>query len=188
MNTPLGLGESSDFNPRSREGSDAYRGERRRNEKNFNPRSREGSDEYRKLQRAIRYDFNPRSREGSDQKMRNFELVSWISIHAPARGATFYTSRTWRRKRKDFNPRSREGSDIYLEVDSEAQENFNPRSREGSDHGDYKISKGWFISIHAPARGATRKRKDIIQRDNNISIHAPARGATKSLINYHRGY
>ena len=38
---------------------------------------------------------------------------------------------------------------------------------------------GW-ISIHAPARGATVEIKESRQR-LSISIHAPARGATRRL-------
>ena len=56
-----------------------------------------------------------------------------------------------------FNPRSREGSDCVVEYLLEIQDSFNPRSREGSD-------KFFFVSIHVPAR---------------VSIHAPARGATR---------
>ena len=55
---------------------------------NFNPRSREGSDEYRIQSVETTFDFNPRSREGSDMissaAMRNIG----ISIHAPVKGAT----------------------------------------------------------------------------------------------------
>ena len=57
---------------------------------------------------------------------------------------------------------------------------FNPRSREGSDKAP---REKWFsdgISIHAPARGATRMSKKIKCCDC-ISIHAPARGATLGL-------
>ena len=80
----------SDFNPRSREGSDdnknqppcgTYqfqstlpRGERpgasgdAGSEADFNPRSREGSDRYADSSKEFRAgDFNPRSREGSDE-------------------------------------------------------------------------------------------------------------------------
>ena len=37
------------------------------------------------------------------------------------------------------------------------------------------------VSIHAPARGATHRRK-AKQEQDNVSIHAPARGATKEDI------
>ena len=83
--------------------------------------------------RQINY-FNPRSREGSD---RNRILHS--------RGHT------------DFNPRSREGSDTPKESVYCHPENFNPRSREGSDAilgGPANRKKP--ISIHAPAKGATK--------------------------------
>ena len=56
-----------------------------------------------------------------------------ISIHAPARGATFPAESYAAACRVDFNPRSREGSDVCL--------------------GDPDLAED--ISIHAPARGAT---------------------------------
>ena len=104
------------FNPRSREGSDSdyfrcycYPG-------NFNPRSREGSDEHERLYCSGNRNFNPRSREGSDSKvnasvadMRRFQstlprrerhvrifplsFLGGISIHAPAKGATWHTDK-----------------------------------------------------------------------------------------------
>ena len=43
------------------------------------------------------------------------------------------------------------------------------------------------ISIHAPARGATRQ-VGTCRRYHCISIHAPARGATFSLRNNFRGW
>ena len=39
---------------------------------------------------------------------------------------------------------------------------------------------GWLlVSIHAPVRGATLLRDDVVP-DNMVSIHAPVRGATWS--------
>ena len=58
---------------------------------------------------------------------------------------------------------------------------FNPRSREGSDLKGSLLSCNQIISIHAPARGATRdmlRPADIL----HISIHAPARGATARIV------
>ena len=63
---------------------------------------------------------------------------------------------------------------------------FNPRSREGSDNaGILRIDKDSVISIHAPARGAT-KRFDCKWIRHRISIHAPARGATANITNFHQ--
>ena len=55
----------------------------------FNPRSREGSDVVVSNWLSYQKDFNPRSREGSDQHC--IHLIPYlinISIHAPAKGAT----------------------------------------------------------------------------------------------------
>ncbi len=83
---------------------------------NFNPRSREGSDEHERLYCSGNRNFNPRSREGSDSKvnasvadMRRFQstlprrerhvrifplsFLGGISIHAPAKGATWHTDK-----------------------------------------------------------------------------------------------
>ena len=56
---------------------------------------------------------------------------------------------------------------------------FNPRSREGSDIFRCQNSQREPISIHAPARGATRQYFHCCLL-LHISIHAPARGATRS--------
>ena len=61
---------------------------------------------------------------------------------------------------------------------------FNSRPRTGGDRAAELYGMGFFISIHAPARGATQytsQWNSIIQ----ISIHAPARGAT---IDFHTLY
>ena len=151
----------------------------------------------RLLVTAIEQNFNPRSREGSDPRYVDVIVDRWISIHAPARGAT---------------RRAESGRHVR---------NFNPRSREGSDSDGELVDLLKEISIHAPARGATiytgglakvtlfqstlprgerhHKKFQILlflyfnprsregsdykglrhqQRTCCISIHAPARGAT----------
>ena len=80
-----------------------------------------------------------------------------ISIHAPARGATTGMEQKLSQY-TDFNPRTREGCDTLLRIcDLHQSPYFNPRTREGCDHLDLDdIEKTLEISIHAPARGATR--------------------------------
>ena len=56
----------TDFNPRSREGSDPVLLFAVKLAGNFNPRSREGSDNFFDRVFYIFQNFNPRSREGSD--------------------------------------------------------------------------------------------------------------------------
>ncbi len=56
-----------------------------------------------------------------------------------------------------FNPRSRTGSDTYALVAVVWLGCFNPRSRTGSDRCSSQFSHTtWEVSIHAPARGATK--------------------------------
>ena len=123
-----------------------------------------------------------------------------ISIHAPARGAT-YCSLLHKTPKKDFNPRSREGSDKIISkvvfVCVQFQSTL-PRGERLIQLVTDSYNKG--ISIHAPARGATisptplsiccfrfqstlprgeRPRLINMLADKiKISIHAPARGAT----------
>ena len=59
----------------------------------FNPRSREGSDFSQNFARLILLNFNPRSREGSDATVGTCNCHASISIHAPARGATAILSK-----------------------------------------------------------------------------------------------
>ena len=54
---------------------------------------------------------------------------------------------------------------------------FNPRAREGRDDEAIVLVNNATVSIHAPARGATRLETGVFQ-DSKVSIHAPARGAT----------
>ena len=123
-------------------------------------------------------DFNPRSREGSDLKAlidgiaipisihapaRGATIraclvffLQCISIHAPARGATSYGSRNscLKFQFQSTLPRGERLSN-YLDCLG-SNPNFNPRSREGSDM-KKRVMEPYttFISIHAPARGAT---------------------------------
>ena len=146
--------------------------------------------------------FNPRSREGSDL----FVAVKvWypmkISIHAPAKGATYLQiTIPIRQQFQSTLPRRERPVRSCQGVVS--HENFNPRSREGSDISANNYSNTTAISIHAPAKGATtllllsfqiffhfnprsREGSDPVWYSffifRNISIHAPAKGATDML-------
>ena len=78
--------------------------------------------------------FNPRTREGCDRPGSDGNTTP-----------------------RHFNPRTREGCDSSHSKNSDALSHFNPRTREGCD--DALVScadKVLDISIHAPARGATK--------------------------------
>ena len=75
--------------------------------------------------------------------------VSYISIHAPVKGATFLQLRD-RRLPADFNPRTREGYDTIESVEANAQTLY-------GCYTTYKhvILFSHHISIPAPVKGAT---------------------------------
>ena len=106
-----------------------------------------------------------------------------ISIHAPAKGATSAMSSFWTLE-TNFNPRTREGCDCFrCQWSIPLWRNFNPRTREGCDVIFCKSFWTILISIHAPAKGATRVPSGSCVVFH-ISIHAPAKGAT----NYYEGF
>ena len=76
------------FNPRPRAGGDSLFLLSMKKMISFNPRPRAGGD------RLLRYavpsfsGFNPRPRAGGDLRRSVMACMLWVSIHAPARGAT----------------------------------------------------------------------------------------------------
>jgi len=167
--------------------------------------------------------FNPRARAGRDNLADLLGVVVEVSIHAPARGATELEAD--RRVVVEFQSTRPRGARLAGKMFPAASLSFNPRARAGRDPGAYLLSlrcetfqstrprgarpeemKGEtepsFVSIHAPARGATLggelypsclqfqstrprgARPDSSCRGLDrveVSIHAPARGATPSF-------
>ena len=192
----------TDFNPRSREGSDTMSKKLSKKPIDFNPRSREGSDPEGVYVYVIPKKFQSTLPRGERQRAAgNQHGNASISIHAPARGAT---ETAWKLEKTEpyFNPRSREGSDPSSYPFGSISPYFNPRSREGSDQELQKHHSWPLISIRAPARGATsinsvscgnvflfqsalprgERQRILIPfiRSGLISIRAPARGATSA--------
>ena len=80
-----------------------------------------------------------------------------------------------------FNPRARGGRDLYRRLLPVLPSGFNPRARGGRDGfvcSAYAHIR--FVSIHAPAGGATALMAFAGLRPG-VSIHAPAGGATRYL-------
>ena len=105
------------------------------------------------------YSINPISihapARGATQELLQQSYIHSISIHAPARGATctvlmgygeIVFQSTLPRGERPLLSHLMCHLDMY----------FNPRSREGSDFKDLLASFEQDISIHAPARGATK--------------------------------
>ena len=167
------------FNPRPRAGGDPRPGRALRPGHRFNPRPRAGGDtkDVGGSLSAIAFQSTP-PRGGRLEKALDIHAAQ-VSIHAPARGATFrpLLSPCFP---VSFNPRPRAGGDKALLGGvsyvlafqstpprggrqnqwfsrSGASRRFNPRPRAG---GDRYVRNGAsalvVVSIHAPARGATR--------------------------------
>ena len=149
----LRFGNLGGFNPRSREGSDAPnfrhylanflfqstlpRGERLSakhkgwGKRRFNPRSREGSDVARILNRLLVAVSIHAPARGATYVLNREKRAVFVSIHAPARGAT-------------FSPQKKSGEPLFQSTLPRGERRrsvrrrerircFNPRSREGSD-------------------------------------------------------
>ena len=82
---------TTDFNPRLREGGDNGWLYIQTLQRNFNPRLREGGDKEYHRNNGGKKNFNPRLREGGDGIQRHNRLEeSKISIHASAKEATIF--------------------------------------------------------------------------------------------------
>ena len=133
------------------------------------------------------------------------ESLYFISIHAPAWGATFYSDAGFcnlqfqstlpRGERPEtpvtsatsitnFNPRSRVGSDFMYRLLHQPSKNFNPRSRVGSDCISPVNGRKRTISIHAPAWGATKVPcPDLLQ---SIFQSTLPRGERRKMMRWKR--
>ena len=124
------------------------------------------------------FGFNPRSRTGSDEYLSiKKKIRNHVSIHAPARGATFIFVIDFDKSER-FNPRSRTGSDRKVEIGTTIYLGFNPRSRTGSDprYGGFDVTP---ISFNPRSRtGSDEAPICGLDLFIAVSIHAPARGAT----------
>ena len=98
--------------------------------------------------------FNPRSHAGSDALGAGHDLLCFVSIHAPTRGAT--------------------GNEYEMVRPTMFQSTLPRGERRGQG---YAMGGGKEVSIHAPTRGATRAYMRV-SSNSNVSIHAPTRGAT----------
>ena len=99
--------------------------------------------------------FNSRAREGRDYFPPSNQIAHYVSIHAPARGATSLRP-IW-----SYPPLTFQFT----------------RPRGARPESPRKRPNDYAVSIHAPARGATLGLEQF-SNDVWVSIHAPARGAT----------
>ena len=104
---------------------------------------------------------------------------TFISIHAPAKGATRPLTRPSSSARY-FNPRSREGSDVQRLLSKRTQYHFNPRSREGSDNSSSHSCRQ-IKNFNPRSREGSDGDQAVFTPVSVISIHAPVKGATATI-------
>ena len=146
--------------------------------------------------------FNPRARAGRDHATcaRYSHIDCDVSIHAPARGATLHHRRTVRSMQMFQSTRPRGARRATARPIGKTQLFQSTRPRGARRHVAQPSTNVIVVSIHAPARGATRSwpplaigfrrfqstrprgarpvQRGILPGCLRVSIHAPARGAT----------
>ena len=98
----------------------------------FNPRAREGRDCCTGVLMIWSKCFNPRAREGRDWRKRVEAGNCFVSIHAPARGATMQTKQS--KGSKMFQSTRPRGARLWKKKYPLRICSFNPRAREGRDY------------------------------------------------------
>ncbi len=165
------------FNSRAREGRDRTKRPFTNLAKCFNSRAREGRDHRASRENWRVSCFNSRAREGRDLAARKDGRSHDLFQFTRPRGARHQSGCNAQPPNTGFNSRAREGRDYRPAVRSSRWPSFNSRAREGRDRcWSCRFRRGW-VSIHAPARGATF-RPILVHPRPFVSIHAPARGAT----------
>ncbi len=141
----------------------------------FNPRTREGCDACRQKSYRIRLSFNPRTREGCDLvDVMAASLRAFQSTH-PRRVRHYYLNEYLRVF--SFNPRTREGCDplnFYQNQDRRFQSTHPRRVRRSCS---FTCSCAWWFQSTHPRRVRLVARP--LASQHSVSIHAPAKGATR---------
>ena len=132
------------FNPRPRAGGDASRRQERASGRRFQSTPPRGGRPSSRVDRAARVRFQstpPRGGRPSCCCRPDGSRVR-VSIHAPARGATFLND-AGRTPAPSFNPRPRAGGDrVLLRITRPA--GFNPRPRAGGDQIEARRPREWL--------------------------------------------
>ena len=104
--------------------------------------------------------------------------ILYISIHAPARGATHFLELALTIFPISIHAPARGATTVMLFRINRSRLFQSALPRGERQAGQREPAQQRQISIHAPARGATFNVVSFTM-PNVISIHAPARGATK---------
>ena len=108
------------------------------------------------------------------------DIAIGVSIHGP-RGARQRQAEQSSPK-ECFNPRARVGRDSCQGARNPASTSFNPRARAGRDSGTFSGRNPVDMFQSTRPRGARQRHLQRAEPRRYVSIHAPARGATTVII------
>ena len=120
--------------------------------------------------------FNSRARKGRDKEELGKGDEKMVSIHAPARGATC-ASRTHCRSCRRFNSRARKGRDRQFRQRTKGLQ-FQFTRPQGARR-TIAVTIGAALCLNSRARKGRDLVADSERFRDVVSIHAPARGATR---------
>ena len=160
--------EITDFNPRSRKGSDCV-GRTKMTDMNISIHApAKGATVVKPALPELVGNFNPRSREGSDYLL-SFRHLSQSPFQSTLPRRERRCMQTPEQEPMNFNPRSREGSDKALKTLMLKHANFNPRSREGSDV--FRVSSVAFNPIFQSTLPRRERQQYFTNPQVNIVKH-----------------
>ena len=165
------------FNPRARTGRDAYATKALSRSLRVSIHAPARGATHRRCRRAIaRHCFNPRARTGRDALCNEHELHSWFQSTRP-HGARLRMRGSSESSDRCFNPRARTGRDTDADtLRDRCVRRFNPRARTGRD----AMSRCDRAAVFQSTRPhGARRAWHSTQSIERVSIHAPARGATR---------
>ena len=169
----------SGFNPRAREGRDCRPRCSCRHQPGFNSPRRRGGRGAHLVVLRVGPPFQP-TRPGGARRLRPrlaHDAVA-VSIHAPARGATLARPHGASAAEVSIHAPAR-GATLSTCAPPPARRRFNPRAREGRDAARrVQLDQALLFQSTRP-RGARPARSGPHNQRGVVSIHAPARGATR---------
>ena len=127
----------------------------------FNPRAHRGRDPLHSPPAAIAANFNPRAHTGRDAGAAVF-AGAVVYFNPRAHTGRDQDGADQDTRANDFNPRAHTGRDYIQTASDQLIKHFNPRAHTGRDLCTPQAHLYSSISIHAPTRGATSRRRRIL--------------------------